>query len=116
MRKIIVLSLSVSALLAIGCSIHRVDIQQGNLITPEMVEKLEPGMDQRQVQAILGTPLLRDPFHQDRWDYYYSLKRKNVPLERHALQIYFENGRLARIEGEPHPGDGSAARKRQESP
>ncbi len=100
MRKIIIL---VSILLVGGCSIHRVDIQQGNLVTPEMVQRLETGMDQRQVQTILGTPLLRDPFHPERWDYYYSLKRKKVPLQRHALQLYFENGRLARIEGEPHP-------------
>ncbi len=105
MRNIIIL-LYLSLFTAAGCSIHRVDIQQGNLITQEMVDQLEPGMDKRQVQLILGTPLLRDPFHHDRWDYYYSLKQKNRPLERYSFTVYFENGRLTRTEGTVHP-DGS---------
>ena len=106
MRKIIINILLLSALLGTGCSIHRVDIQQGNLITREMVDQLKPGMDQRQVQLILGTPLLRDPFHHDRWDYYYSLKRKDAPFERYSLQVYFKDGRLTHTTGDVHPDEG----------
>ncbi len=104
MRKIIGLLL-LSALITAGCSIHRVDIQQGNLVTQEMVKRLKPGMDKRQVQLILGTPLLRDPFHLDRWDYYYSLKKKNTPFERHSLQVYFKDGRLTHTRGDAHPDE-----------
>ncbi len=104
MRKIIINALLMIGL--VGCSIHRVDIQQGNLITQEMVDQLKPGMDMRQVQLILGTPLLRDPFHHDRWDYYYSLKRKNAPFERYSFTVYFKDGRLTRTSGKVHPDGG----------
>ncbi len=103
MRKIIILLPLLSWMVMTGCSIHRVDIQQGNLITREMVDQLKPGMDKRQVQLILGTPLLRDPFHHDRWDYYYSLKRKNTPFERYAFTVYFKEERLTHTSGTVHP-------------
>ena len=100
MRKIITNMLIISVLASAGCSIHRIDIQQGNLITQEMVDKLKPGMDKRQVQLILGTPLLRDPLHHDRWDYYYSLKQKDAPFKQNSLQVYFENDQMTRTSGE----------------
>ncbi len=103
MRKIIINILLLSALVTAGCGIHRVDIQQGNLINQEMVDQLKPGMDQRQVQLILGTPLIRDPFHHDRWNYYYSLKKKGMPFKRYSLQVYFKDGRLTHTSGDIHP-------------
>lgn len=56
-----------------GC-LYRQDVQQGNEITREMVNQIEPGMSKREVVKILGYPLINDPFNRDRWDYYYSLK------------------------------------------
>ncbi len=106
MRKIIITLPLLLWFTVSGCSIHRVDIQQGNLITQEMVDQLKPGMDKRQVQLILGTPLLRDPFHHDRWDYYYSLKRKDAPFERYSFTVYFKDGRLSHTSGTVHPDEG----------
>ncbi|MES9979271.1 MAG: outer membrane protein assembly factor BamE, partial [Candidatus Thiodiazotropha sp. 6PLUC5] len=57
--------------------VHSPDIEQGNIVTPEMVALLEPGMSQRQVRFALGTPMLRDVFHGERWDYMLSIKRRN---------------------------------------
>ncbi|HEX7155742.1 MAG TPA: outer membrane protein assembly factor BamE, partial [Burkholderiaceae bacterium] len=55
---------------------YRPDVQQGNIITKDMVDQLRPGMTRDQVRFMLGTPLLTDMFHQDRWDYTYYLKRR----------------------------------------
>ena len=65
--------LLLASLVTAGC-VYRIDIQQGNEITPEMIEQLELGMTKREVTRILGLPLITDPFHRDRWDYYYSHK------------------------------------------
>jgi outer membrane protein assembly factor BamE len=55
-----------------GCSIHRMDIQQGNVLTEETLNRLVVGMDKRKVRGIAGTPLIQDPFRTDRWDYVYT--------------------------------------------
>ncbi len=57
-----------------ACSVHKIDIQQGNVITREMMETLTPGMDKRRVQLAIGSPMIQDPFHPNRWDYVYSFK------------------------------------------
>ena len=54
--------------------VHKLDIQQGNVVTQEMVDKLKPGMTRAQVRFVLGTPLVTDTFHRNRWDYFYSFK------------------------------------------
>ncbi|MCZ7600479.1 MAG: outer membrane protein assembly factor BamE [Gammaproteobacteria bacterium] len=62
-------------LLASGCiRVYRIDVQQGNDLTPKQVEALEVGMNRQQVRALLGTPLVDDPFRRDRWDYFYTFK------------------------------------------
>lgn len=81
-----------------ACSIHKIDIQQGNIITPEMMQRVSLGMDRQQVRFILGTPPISDPFHADRWDYYYSLKSQSKPFERKHFALFFdEAGKLSRI-------------------
>ncbi len=82
---------------------HRQDIQQGNIITQEMVNKLHPGMSRRQVRYVMGTPMLVDIFHKDRWDYLYLMQRGDGERTRERLSLYFENGRLSRIEGDFRP-------------
>ena len=77
---------------------HKIDIQQGNVVTEEQLSQLQIGMDARKVLVIMGTPILTDPFHQDRWDYYYSLKPGRDPLIRYRATLYFDNGTLTRIE------------------
>jgi outer membrane protein assembly factor BamE len=96
-----------AALLLGGCSLmpgflqpYRIDIQQGNFISQEMVSQLKPGMTRDQVRAALGTPLLTDIFHVERWDYVYLLDRPGKPREQRHLAVYFEDGRLARLGGD----------------
>ncbi len=95
-----------AALFAAGCAgnklpgVFRLDIQQGNVITQEMIEQIELGMEKRKVRFILGTPLLTDPFNQDRWDYLYSLKRGNGERIQRHISLLFENDLLMRIEGD----------------
>ena len=82
---------------------YRPTIQQGNVIDQDMVNKLKPGMTKRQVTYTLGTPALIDSFHQDRWDYVYSLKESTEDLVIKDLVLFFENDRLVAIEGDLRP-------------
>lgn len=102
MHKIIIL---MAALLA-SCSYvpslapYKIDIQQGNVVTQEMVSKLKLGMSKAQVRFILGTPLVTDAFHADRWDYIYVLKKGGKLLEQRKLTVLFEGDALKRLEGD----------------
>jgi len=82
-----------------GCA-HKIDIQQGNVISEEKLSLVQTGMESRQVLQLLGSPLLADPFHPDRWDYYYSMKRGKQTLERYRATLFFSNDRLVHIERE----------------
>lgn len=92
------------SLLASGCSslrfpgVYRIDIGQGNILTQEMVEKLRIGMTPRQVEYVMGSPMIIDTFHPDRWDYLYHLETGKGLSIRNHLVLYFENERLARID------------------
>lgn len=77
---------------------YRTDVQQGNIITSDLIEKLQIGMNQREVSYLLGSPLLIDPFHHDRWDYYYSLKSVDSPNEQRRLTLFFKDDNLLRID------------------
>lgn len=81
---------------------YRMEIQQGNYVTQEMVAQLRPGMTKEQVRFALGTPLINDVFHEDRWDYFFMRRRgRNAPLEQRLLTVMFDkDGRLLRLEGD----------------
>ncbi|NKN31613.1 outer membrane protein assembly factor BamE [Marichromatium bheemlicum] len=83
--------------------VYKMTVQQGNIITEEMVDQLQPGMTRRQVQYLLGTPLLTDFFHSNRWDYTYTIKRGHQPMEVRYLTLFFEEDSLVRIEGDIKP-------------
>jgi len=85
------------ALILTACA-HKIDIQQGNVITEEKLSKVHEGMEQHQIRQILGTPMLIDPFHPERWDYYYSMKPGRDPVIRYRATLYFVNEHLSRIE------------------
>jgi outer membrane protein assembly factor BamE len=87
----------VALLMLAGCA-HKIDIQQGNIIALETLDKVKIGMDRDQVRYILGSPLLTDPFHQDRWDYYYSMQKKGRVTDRYGATLYFSGKTLERIE------------------
>jgi outer membrane protein assembly factor BamE len=77
---------------------HKMEINQGNMVTPEMRHKLKLGMTRLQVQAVLGTPLVNDAFHTSRWDYVYRLEKKGKLLEKQRMTLYFEGDFLTRID------------------
>lgn len=82
---------------------YRPEVQQGNVVTQEMIDQLKIGMPRRQVRFILGTPLIEDPFNQDRWDYYHSRLSRNKGLERRILSVFFEDDALVEIRGDVVP-------------
>jgi len=99
LRSSFIVGLLSLSLLGSGC-LYRIDIQQGNIIDSEQLTSLKQGMTQEQVRYILGSPLLQDVFHAQRWDYYYSLKPSQGAFSEHKLQLYFKANRLQKIVGD----------------
>lgn len=79
---------------------YKIDIQQGNVVTEEMVEKLRPGMTRSQIRFLLGSPLITDVFHSNRWDYVYNLAPSGRLSEKRRLTIFFDGDILTHIEGD----------------
>jgi len=84
---------------------YRITIQQGNYVTREMVEQLKPGMTREQVRFILGTPLLTDIFHADRWDYVFYRELPGGKREQRNFSVIFEDGKLSRVVGDLLPSE-----------
>lgn|GEM_PF-681388 len=99
--------LTLAVLLMSGCVSHlrpyKMDIRQGNYISPEMREKLKLGMSKQQVRFVMGTPLLVDAFHGDRWDYRYSLAEHGSVVSQQSMTLYFDGDNLARIDDAAMP-------------
>lgn len=99
-----VVAVAVAVLLA-GCgmslpTLYRVPIIQGNVVDRDKVEQLETGMTPRQVRYLLGTPLIDNSFDDHRWDYVFYLRDRNAEVKESQLSLFFEEGKLARIEGD----------------
>ena len=113
MRRALFLLLVCLSALA-GCGVPRIpgitpykpDIQQGNYVSPEMMSQIKPGMSREQVRFILGTPLVTDIFHSDRWDYVYWRETPAGAREQRKLAVLFEQGQLARVDGDVVPSGG----------
>ncbi|MBU1365935.1 MAG: outer membrane protein assembly factor BamE [Gammaproteobacteria bacterium] len=88
---------------------YKIDIQQGNVLTQEMVAQLKPGQTRDQVRFLLGTPMVADIFHQQRWDYVYRYQNGQTgKVESRKFTVFFDNeGRLARVDGDIAEGDSS---------
>ncbi len=80
--------------------VHRIDIQQGNVITQDMLAKLKLGMEKKKVRFIMGTPLITDTFHNDRWDYIYTYQDGRGQREQRRVTLFFEDDRLSQIDGD----------------
>ncbi|PTQ83376.1 outer membrane protein assembly factor BamE [Nitrosospira multiformis] len=96
--------ITLAVLLLAGCSsvpslLYKIEIQQGNVITQEMVNKLKPGMTRSQVRFALGSPMISDAFHENRWDYLYRFEQRGKLIEQRKLTIFFEDDHLVRIDG-----------------
>ncbi len=83
--------------------VYRIDVEQGNVVTQKMVDKLKPGMTRSQVRFILGTPLLEDSFNQSRWDYVYALRHGSSTRALKRLSVFFDGDTLSHFEGDFAP-------------
>ncbi len=90
---------SLAAAVSAGGCVFRIDIQQGNLIEEDAIGQVEIGMSRSAVQFLLGTPMIADAFHQDRWDYAYYLRpgRSRLYFQRWFI-VHFEDDRVVRVE------------------
>jgi outer membrane protein assembly factor BamE len=87
------------ATFCVSACVFRMDVQQGNLLDVEDVTKVEVGMTRKQVQFLLGTPMISDTFHRDRWDYaYYLVHGRSDDVVRRWLVVYFDGDRVTRFE------------------
>jgi outer membrane protein assembly factor BamE len=91
------------AALVLGGCIYRIDIQQGNVVVQEQLARVKPGMTKAEVRQALGTPLLTDAFHANRWDYYFSNAKGGREIEKNRITVIFENDKVARVEGTAPP-------------
>lgn len=90
-------------LIVAGCSsmpsiLYRIDVQQGNVVTEEMLEKLKPGMTKSQVLFVLGSPMIIDAFRDNRWDYVYLFREKGNLTEQKRMTLFFDHDNLVNIE------------------
>lgn len=83
--------------------VYKLDINQGNYITQDMVDKLREGQNRQQVRLILGTPLVVSAFRDNRWDYVYEYTRQGRKVEHRKFSVYFAEDKLARWEGDELP-------------
>lgn len=83
--------------------VYKIDVNQGNVIDQAMIDQLRPNMTKKQVLYIMGSPMLVDYFHQNRWDYVYSLKKGDENPEKKTISIFFENDQIKNIQGDFRP-------------
>ncbi|NOQ93375.1 MAG: outer membrane protein assembly factor BamE [Methylophaga sp.] len=107
MKTFLIYTFSVLIILLSGCNkdkipgVYRIDIQQGNAVNQDMINKLKPGMTKNQVAYVLGTPLIIDTFHPNRWDYIYSFHPGNGQREQRTLTVYFtDEEKLSHLGGD----------------
>jgi outer membrane protein assembly factor BamE len=83
-----------------GVTPYKMEIQQGNFVSQDMVAQLKPGMTREQVRFILGTPLVTDIFHADRWDYVYWREAPDGKREQRKVAVFFSDGKLEKLVGD----------------
>lgn len=117
--------LLISALALTACSwlprVHRIVVQQGNVVSQEMVDKLKPGMTRRQIAFVMGEPVMRDTFDPNRWDYVYSIDIPNYAKQTVHISLFFENEQLSYFTGDflptgANPGATTAAQNTVQPP
>lgn len=109
--KIQFIGLLALCLILSGCSltklrlprVHKLTVQQGNVITQDMIDKLKPGMSRSQVAYIMGEPIFRNPFNSQRWDFIYTIELPGVFADERRVSLYFYDGQLAYFTGDYAP-------------
>ncbi|BAW80800.1 SmpA/OmlA domain-containing protein [Candidatus Nitrosoglobus terrae] len=106
MDKLLIFIIGYASISLVACSterlpgIYRIDVQQGNIITQDMLDKLKLGMSKQQVTFVLGTPLVVDTFLPDRWYYVYSFKSGKKQREQRTITVWFKDDKLLRVSGD----------------
>ena len=114
-RSIRTITLSAAVLVLSACSnlefpwVYRINIDQGNIITQEMVDQLKPGLTRDQVKFVMGSPLVVDPFQPDRWDYIYTLRKGDGSRKREQLSVFFKDDVLVSLSGDFLPASAKTA-------
>lgn len=90
-----------------SCSLYRITVQQGNVITQDMVDRLKPGMTREQVAYIMGEPVVRNPFDENQWDYVYTLEVPGRTERQRKLSLFFADGVLSHLTGDFKPAGGA---------
>ena len=107
--RILLISLAIAFISACGFvgfpGVYKINIEQGNIVTQEMVDQLKPGMNRRQVKFIMGTPLIEDTFNRNRWDYVFELRNGSKVLSESKLTVEFEDDALTKVFGDLVPKD-----------
>ena len=118
MRTLIkIILISIINLWLVGCSVYKIDVQQGNTLDQEQIDQVKVGMNQKQVSFVLGSPMLRDPFHPDRWDYVYSFKPGHGELFKQRLSLFFKQNKLVKIENKiVEPGGKRSTKEKSKIP
>jgi outer membrane protein assembly factor BamE len=96
-------SLLVAACLLLAGCVYRIDVQQGNYLTQDAVDKLKVGMTKAEVRQALGTPLLVDVFHSNRWDYYFSNVKAGKASDRKRFSVFFQDDKVVSFGGSNQP-------------
>jgi len=99
LKRVIVGLFIVTTLLLSSCSIYRLDVQQGNIITHPKLKKLKIGMTKQTVVQILGNPVLIDTFDNNHWHYVYTFRKGSGSMRTRRVFLHFVKGRLAKISG-----------------
>jgi len=84
---------------------YKADVLQGNVVTQEVLALVQPGLGRMQVREILGTPLLADPFHADRWDYVFTIRRQGVPDQKRTVTVFFDGDVVKRFDAGEMPSE-----------
>jgi len=84
---------------------YRIEVVQGNVVTQEQADRIKPGLSRAQVRDIMGSPLLTDPFHADRWDYVFTIRRQGAEPQRRAVVLLFEDDKLKSIDAPALPSE-----------
>jgi outer membrane protein assembly factor BamE len=98
-----ILTILLSFIFISACSVpqvYKLTVQQGNIVTQEMLDELKEGMTQRQVAYIMGTPLIKSPYEQNRWDYLYTLERRDEIVKDYHVAVFFTDEIYTHYEGE----------------
>jgi len=109
-RVSLALSLLCAALSLSGCiTPYHIEVVQGNFVSREQLQALSPGMTRNQVRDILGTPLITSPFHANRWDYAFTIRRQGAEPQQRKLSVFFKVDQFERLEADELPSESEFA-------